>query len=286
MPDGALPGRCYARHYLTAMNTPLTTHAEMKLPAPDCSSCVDAMKRGQSEASSWGRRNFLKATARAVLLVEASGLPWREFFAPLASAVNPVGIVRVALADFPALATVDGSIHLQVADPQFQSFPVILTRTGAQTFAAVSSVCTHAGTRVEPYSSAAGGLFCPNHGSIFSPQGTVLRGPAGFDLTNYLTRLVGASVLEVDIPGIGFALAGAVVNTAVGRRLRVTFATTSALRYEVKLRTSMTTPAVTVPFSFTETGTTTQTQLTGNGATATIYAAADAAAGFLSVSRF
>lgn len=267
------------------MNTPPTPSIETESLSPSCRSCVHGMKPGQPEASSLGRRNFLKATARAVLLVEATGLPWREFFAPSASAANPVGIVRVALADFPALATVDGSIHLNVADPQFQFFPVILTRTGAQAFAAVSSVCTHSGTRVEPNSLAAGGLFCPNHGALYSPQGVVLRGPAGFDLTNYPTRLVSAGVLEVDIPGIGFALAGALVNTAVGRRMRLTFPTTSALRYEIKRRTSFTTPAATLAFSLTETGAATQTQITGTGATATLYVEADAATGFLSVSR-
>jgi nitrite reductase/ring-hydroxylating ferredoxin subunit len=184
------------------------------------------------------------------------------------------------------LATVDGSIHLNVADPQFQFFPVILTRTDAQTFVAVSSVCTHSGTRVEPYSSAAGGLFCPNHGSLFSPQGVVLRGPAGFDLTTYTARMVSAGVVEVEIPGIGFALAGALVNTTVGRRMRLSFPTTSGLRYEIKRRVSMTTPPATVPFSLTETGAASQTQLTGDGATTTLYVEADAATGFLSVSRF
>ena len=267
------------------MKSPLQSLAHEPL-RPECLVCVDAMQRGDASAASRGRRNFLKATARAVLLVEATGLPWREFFAPPASAVNPVGIVRVALTDFPALSAVDGSIHLFVADPQFQFFPVILTRTGAQTFAAVSSVCTHAGTRVEPYSSAAGGLFCPNHGSLFSSQGVVLSGPAGFDLTSYTTRLVSAGVVEVDIPGIGFALAGALVNTAVGRRMRLAFPTASALRYEIKRRVSMTTPAATVPFSLTETGPASQTQLTGDGATSTLYVEAEAATGFLSVSRF
>jgi hypothetical protein len=41
-----------------------------------------------------------------------------------------------------------------------------------------------------------------------------------------------------------------------------------------------------VPFSLTETGAATQTELTGNGATATLYVEAAAATGFLSVSRF
>lgn len=253
---------------------------------PECVVCVHASKREGVAGASSGRRNFLKAAARAVLLVEASGLPWGELFAPSARAANPVGIVRVVLADFPALATVDGSIHLNVADPQFQSFPVILTRTGAQTFAAVSSVCTHSGTLVEPYMSGAGGLLCPNHGSLFSPQGVVLGGPAGRDLTNYPTRLVSAAVLEVDIPGIGYAVAGALVDTAAGRRMRLTFPTLNDLRYEVKRRTSMTNAAVTVPFSLNETGAASQTQLTGTGASATLYVEAEDAAGFLSVWRF
>ena len=106
------------------MNTPLSTPLPIELPSPGCVSCVDAMKRGQPEASSWGRRNFLKATARAVLLVEASGLPWRELFAPSVRAEDPVGVVRVALADFPALSAVDGSVYLVVAHrhPFFRSF--------------------------------------------------------------------------------------------------------------------------------------------------------------------
>lgn len=246
---------------------------------------MDALKRGQPEASSWGRRNFLKATARAVLLVEASGLPWTELFSPVTRAADPTGIVRVALADFPALAAVSGSVYIFVAAPT-PMFPVILTRTDTSTFAAVSSQCTHRGNPVNTFSDTDGSLLCTSHGSRFTAQGVVLTGPAGFDLTGYTARLVSASVVEVEIPGIGFALAGALVNTAVGRRMRLSFPTTSTLRYEIKRRVSMTTPATTVPFSLTETGAASQTQLTGNGTPATLYVEADAATGFLSVSRF
>lgn len=267
------------------MNTSQTAQPPIELPSPGCLSCVGAMKRGQPEASSWGRRNFLKATARAVLLVEASGLPWREFFAPSAHAAEPVGVVRVALSDFPALASVSGSVHLVVAAPT-PLYPVILTRTDANTFAAVSSQCTHSGCVVNTFSDTDGSLLCTCHGSRFTAQGVVLTGPAGFDLTGYPARLVSASVVEVEIPGIGFAMAGALVNTAVGRRMRLSFPTASTLRYEIKRRTLMTTPATTVPFSLTETGAASQTQLTGNGAPATLYVEADAATGFLSVSRF
>jgi len=246
---------------------------------------VGALQRGELEASAWGRRNFFKAAARAVLLVEASGLPWRECCAPSARAADPVGVVRVALADFPALAAISGSVHLTVAAPT-PLYPVILTRTDANAFAAVSSQCTHAGCVVNTYSDTDGSLLCTCHGSRYTAQGAVLTGPAGFDLAGYPARLVSAGVVEVEIPGIGFALAGALVNTAVGRRMRLTFPTASSLRYEIKRRTSLASPAATVPFSLTETGAVSQTQLTGSGAPATLYVEADAATGFLSVSRF
>jgi Rieske Fe-S protein len=266
------------------MNTPLTVPAAMKLPVPDCSSCRAAMQRGQPEASSWGRRSFLKATARAVLLVEASGLPWAELFAPAARAADPVGVVRVALTDFPTLSAVSGSVHLVVAAPT-PLYPVILTRTAANTFAAVSSQCTHSGCVVNTFSDTEGSLLCNCHGSRFTAQGVVINGPAGFDLTGYPARLVSAGVVEVEISGIGFALAGALVNTAVGRRMRLTFPTSSGLRYEIRRRGSLTTAAVAVPFSLTETGAANQMALTGDGAPATVHVEADAATGFLSVAR-
>ena len=267
------------------MNTPPTTPPPIESLSPGCVSCMQARKHEQPEASSGGRRSFLKATARAVLLVEASGLPWAEFFAPAARAADPVGIVRVALADFPALGAVSGSVHLVVAAPT-PLYPVILTRTDTNTFAAVSSQCTHSGCIVHTFSDTDGSMLCTCHGSRFTAQGVVLNGPAGFDLTSYAARMVSAEVVEVEIPGIGFALAGALVNTTVGRRMRLSFPTTSALRYEIKRRVSMTTPATIVPFSLTETGAASQTQLTGDGATTTLYVEADAATGFLSVSRF
>ena len=266
------------------MKPQLNNLAAQLLPS-ECVVCVDTLKRGDVEASSWGRRNFLKATARAVLLVEASGLPWGDLFAPSARAADPVGVVRVALSDFPALGVVSGSVHLIVASPT-PIYPVILTRTATNTFAAVSSQCTHSGCVVNTFSDTDGSMLCTCHGSRFTAQGVVLAGPARFDLTGYTARLVSAGVVEVEIPGIGFAMAGALVNTAVGRRMRLSFPTTTALRYEIKRRTSMTTPAATVPFSLTETGAAAQTQLTGDGATATLYVEADAATGFLSVSRF
>ncbi|MEN9576315.1 MAG: hypothetical protein RL514_4170 [Verrucomicrobiota bacterium] len=246
---------------------------------------MEAQQRGQPAASGGGRRGFLKSAARAVLLLEASGLPWGDLFTTSAQAANPVGVVRVTLADFPALAAVNGSIHVNVPDAQFSGYPVIVTRSGAQTFVAVSSFCTHSGCQVQPYSSAFGGLLCFCHGSLFTAQGAVLNGPAQVALETYPVRQPSAAVLEIEIPGIGFAVVAAAVDTAAGRRLRLTFPTQSGLRYEVRNRATVTEAAVPLAFSLTAAGALDQTSVTGTGADVTVHLAAAAPGGFLSVTR-
>ncbi len=70
---------------------------------------------------------------------------------------------------------------------------VIVARTVAGTYVAVSSTCTHAGGTV--YYDAGGNRFhCPVHGSNFATDGTVLNGPAGSPLMRYNTSLNGTSL--------------------------------------------------------------------------------------------
>lgn len=52
--------------------------------------------------------------------------------------------------------------------------PAILIHTESG-FKAISLVCTHLGCTVEP---EADGFSCPCHGSLYSDDGSVLRGPA------------------------------------------------------------------------------------------------------------
>ncbi len=57
--------------------------------------------------------------------------------------------------------------------------PALLIRAGSG-FTALSLVCPHLGCTVEPQPQ---GFTCPCHGSLFDPQGRVLRGPAGKPLS-------------------------------------------------------------------------------------------------------
>lgn len=70
---------------------------------------------------------------------------------------------------------------------------IIIARTNSGTFLAVSAACTHQGTTVDYY-GANNNFVCPNHGAEYNNSGTVIKGPAAKDLTQYNTSLSGTSL--------------------------------------------------------------------------------------------
>jgi cytochrome b6-f complex iron-sulfur subunit len=72
---------------------------------------------------------------------------------------------------------------------------VFVVRT-AEGFYALSAVCTHLGC-VTRYDAAAGGIFCPCHGSRYTLGGVVTAGPAPRSLARYQLSLE-KGVLVVD----------------------------------------------------------------------------------------
>lgn len=60
------------------------------------------------------------------------------------------------------------------------------------TFVALSKICTHQGTTIN-YRSASNDFLCPNHGSQFKTDGTVLKDPATKALTVYKTELLNSN---------------------------------------------------------------------------------------------
>jgi cytochrome b6-f complex iron-sulfur subunit len=72
----------------------------------------------------------------------------------------------VTLSEFPALATV-GTVVAITSDRA-------LVRTSATTFQAFSRICTHQGCLTDIRNNR---FECPCHGSIFSSDGSVVRGP-------------------------------------------------------------------------------------------------------------
>ena len=70
---------------------------------------------------------------------------------------------------------------------------LIVARTVNGTYVALSQICTHAGGTVQ-YVPSTNSFYCPNHGSSFATNGSVLSGPAASPLTSYHTSLNGTSL--------------------------------------------------------------------------------------------
>lgn len=70
---------------------------------------------------------------------------------------------------------------------------VIVARTLAGDFIAVSAACTHEGQTIQ-YVGSANYFYCPRHGSTFNASGAATRGPASASLATYKTTLTGNSL--------------------------------------------------------------------------------------------
>lgn len=60
--------------------------------------------------------------------------------------------------------------------------PLILFKTGADSYEAISLECTHKGVKLDLVEDK---LECSAHGSIFEKNGTVIKGPAKKNLKRY-----------------------------------------------------------------------------------------------------
>jgi nitrite reductase/ring-hydroxylating ferredoxin subunit len=65
----------------------------------------------------------------------------------------------------------------------------LVARTAAGTFSALTTTCTHEACTINGYSAPV--FQCPCHGSQFSTEGAVVRGPATSALRRYSTSFAG-----------------------------------------------------------------------------------------------
>jgi Rieske Fe-S protein len=134
------------------------------------------------------RREFLARTAAgAAALVAIEGCGDGQI-GPSAPAALGNFSVTVNLADYPALATVGTLVRIDG-----QAIGVV--RTGASSFVASSTICTHEGcdtnVRGNQYS-------CPCHDSLFSATGAVLRGPADRPLDRlFVIQVAGTNTIQI-----------------------------------------------------------------------------------------
>ena len=70
---------------------------------------------------------------------------------------------------------------------------IIIARTSAGEFLAVSAACPHEGVIVN-YDEAGNKFICPRHNSQFTSKGVVTSGPASSNLKEYKTTLAGTTL--------------------------------------------------------------------------------------------
>ncbi|MBC7923906.1 MAG: Rieske (2Fe-2S) protein [Ferruginibacter sp.] len=100
----------------------------------------------------------------------------------------------------PGAGKVDFTLDLEQGDNRFLNtnggfmYPkdrdIIVARTNAGAFVALSKICTHAAGTVT-FEAANDRFHCPVHSSNFSTGGAVLNGPASVGLKKYNTALTG-----------------------------------------------------------------------------------------------
>jgi cytochrome b6-f complex iron-sulfur subunit len=117
------------------------------------------------------RRAFLaKSALAAAAAALATGCGNGEFGPPLPAhggGGRPSGSVTIRVSNFPELATVGTLVAVATERAAM--------RTGASTFLALSTICTHQGCDADVANNI---VVCPCHGSRFDKNGNVINGPA------------------------------------------------------------------------------------------------------------
>lgn len=136
-----------------------------------------------NELKSAERRDFLKAlsvgacaTALTGTLASCGVDPSRSVAGP---AADKAGLVKFAANAFKELGRVGGSAQVQSDGLG----AVLVMRTGSNTYAAVSGICTHQGC---PLGYNGKSVECPCHAALFTLDGVVTRGPAKTNLQKYV----------------------------------------------------------------------------------------------------
>ena len=143
------------------------------------------------------RRAFLAKSTLAVAGVAAltAGCGDGQIGGAGATGPLPAGLT-LKVSTVPALATA-GVLTFHPQDVR-----VAIKRTGPASFLALSTACTHEGTRIDIVNGAQS-FECPNHGSRFDSDGNVTRGPNVAGTATKLQSLATSYDATTDILTIG-----------------------------------------------------------------------------------
>ncbi len=112
----------------------------------------------------------------------------------LVTPVTPDGtMVHLTLRNYPNLDRPGGALKIRPEGTD-QTYYVLALNDGE--FAVVSPVCKHQGCTVD---IAPDRLECPCHGSMYTREGGVLRGPTQSPLDRFSVEVSGDGILTIDL---------------------------------------------------------------------------------------
>lgn len=245
----------------------------------------------------YSRRQFLK-----IFAVGAATSAWgpKRWVQTYAAEVQPApapkpAVFKVTFTQYPVLQNEFSSVRLSVNPmlgdfPYGRFYPILVNRGEGTQFYAMSSECTHAGCVVPPFMEFDGGIVCPCHQSAYAIDGHFLGRPDceepcnQADLRRYAISYDRNETLTVEVPEMGFSVAGGVV--ADGARFQLDFQSFEWVDYEVQFRPGFGagTDWQVTSFSLTPDGPADQQVFTGNGNPASLFVDRTTPAGFYAVS--
>ena len=129
------------------------------------------------------RRSILKRITMASVFSMING-----WLSPFAQAIQQV---TIPLKGIPVLTEIQGGLILKIKTLKKD---VLLIRTGKESVSALSPICTHKKCTVK-YKKEWGEIQCKCHGSKYSLDGKVTKGPAKKDLTAYKATIKGNNLI-------------------------------------------------------------------------------------------
>lgn len=130
------------------------------------------------------RRKFLENTCLTCVAV-AVGSSFLQGCSSIKTinAFEENGYLTIDKTEFTAPSSGESINSIIVASNSLK-VPMMVFKTGEDSYEAYSLECTHKGVKVEYVNNR---FECPAHGSIFDNNGKVVKGPAKRDLKHYST---------------------------------------------------------------------------------------------------
>ncbi|MFC1792603.1 ubiquinol-cytochrome c reductase iron-sulfur subunit [Planctomycetota bacterium] len=127
------------------------------------------------------RRDFIESGVIAIVASACGGCALFGSRKPDAVVQADEGVLRL---DKPDSEFLLASVTSRLIQPKGTKEKILVVHRGGGKLSAVSAICTHKGCNVN-YDMKLGRIVCPCHGSQYSLEGQIIKGPSELPLKQY-----------------------------------------------------------------------------------------------------